>query len=68
MKLLPKTGDEIYVTCREKLRCIGLVVRDFHVAFNPNLKVNELTLTVMLTEVVKEDVHLKGRRRNWTLL
>ena len=68
MKLLPKMGDEVYVTCRAKLRCIGIVVRDFHVVFNPNLKVNELTLTVMLTQVVKEDVHLKGRRRNWTLL
>jgi len=68
MKLLPKLGDEVYVTCRAKLRCIGVVCRDFHIAFNPILKVNELCLTVMLTKVVKEGVHLKGRRRNWTLL
>ena len=68
MKLLPKIGDEVYVTCRARLKCIGTIVRDFRYIYFPEIDKEDLQLTIMLTEVVKEDVHLKGRRRNWTLL
>ena len=68
MVLMPKLGDQVFVTCQAKLRCKGRICREVHLAYNPHVNQYDSYLTIMVDEVIENPPYMKGRRRNWTRL
>ncbi len=68
MVLMPKLGDQVLVTCQAKLRCIGRICREVHLAYNPYVNQYGSYLTIMVDEIIADPPYMKGRRRNWTRL
>ena len=68
MVLMPKLGDQVLVTCQAKLRCIGHICREVHLAYNPYVNQYDSYLTIMVDEIIADPPYMKGRRRNWTRL
>ena len=62
----PVLNDMVLITCRAKLMAKGYIYNTFRSEYNPHFNKSELYATIMVDEIVYEQPHMKGKRRNWT--